>query len=305
MQFSSLRNPHILIQIATLAFAGTVVGDPPNRPAWWTNEATRVILPGVIENNQGPANIGQAKHMARAALLALRASGQTQIADDIEAVLVGPPVAGSPSLNPPLASWDPPTTPAEKEKQKAPLLIGQLKAISAPFHLKVYQAAPAWLTGERSIYGLLDNGTYPWTTSQADDANMAPATIGQVKAVFSLDFASDREVAPNTDGLSDLWEIVNFGSLSQSATGDPDNDGLNNAQEYGVGTRPNSTGDADGDDLSNEWELFFGLNPNDFNGPGSDFDGDGVEDYLDARPNDPLVGQVAIVISNPLNGSTH
>ena len=51
--------------------------------------------------------------------------------------------------------------------------------------------APAWLEAER-----ITNGTnhadsiFPWTPETSDDKNKAIATIGQLKAVFSLRFAT-------------------------------------------------------------------------------------------------------------------
>lgn len=69
---------------------------------------------------------------------------------------------------------------------------------------------------------------------------------------------------PNTsgdsdnDGLPDAWELAQFGSLSQGASGDPDRDGYSNLVEYENGTdpkNPNSIpGDADGDSLPDVWE---------------------------------------------------
>ena len=45
-----------------------------------------------------------------------------------------------------------------------------------------------------------------------------------------------EEVLPPTDtdadGLPDEWERIFFGNLSQTGSGDPDGDGLTNAQEY-------------------------------------------------------------------------
>jgi MYXO-CTERM domain-containing protein len=43
----------------------------------------------------------------------------------------------------------------------------------------------------------------------------------------------------DADGLPDTWEQANFGNLSQTPTGDPDADGLNNAAELAGVTDPN------------------------------------------------------------------
>lgn len=40
------------------------------------------------------------------------------------------------------------------------------------------------------------------------------------------------------DGLPDSWELAHFGNLSQTATGDPDGDGVSNLQEFLDGTDP-------------------------------------------------------------------
>lgn len=48
------------------------------------------------------------------------------------------------------------------------------------------------------------------------------------------------------DGLGDAWEKENFGGTSQSGSGDPDGDGLNNTKELAFGTDPNDA-DTDGD----------------------------------------------------------
>ncbi|HJT81552.1 MAG TPA: LamG-like jellyroll fold domain-containing protein, partial [Chthoniobacterales bacterium] len=42
------------------------------------------------------------------------------------------------------------------------------------------------------------------------------------------------------DGLADSWEQSNFGNLAQNATGDLDNDGISNLNEFREGTNPNS-----------------------------------------------------------------
>jgi len=40
------------------------------------------------------------------------------------------------------------------------------------------------------------------------------------------------------DGLADWWETQYFGNLNQTASGDPDGDGLTNLQEYQQGRNP-------------------------------------------------------------------
>jgi len=87
-------------------------------------------------NNHGPANIGQAKWMAKSALEALRAS-EPECVQAIETDLVGPGKI--------IPNWNVPTTEEEKAAQHAPLLIGQLKAISAPFYDHLHSLAPEWL----------------------------------------------------------------------------------------------------------------------------------------------------------------
>ena len=47
------------------------------------------------------------------------------------------------------------------------------------------------------------------------------------------------DVDTDGDGLLDCWELSNFGNLDQTATGDYDNDGINNGDEYANGTDPN------------------------------------------------------------------
>ena len=60
------------------------------------------------------------------------------------------------------------------------------------------------------------------------------------------------------DGLSDAWEMANFGNLdAQSANGDPDNDGLENFREETLGTNPTLI-DSDGDGLSDGFEMGLG-----------------------------------------------
>jgi hypothetical protein len=254
MHFSILRKPHLFIPIAGLVLAVTVSGDPSNRPAWWTDGIPPVITPNAAENNQGPANIGQAKHMVSLALRALDTASPT-IASQIRADLAGT----QPDHSDRIIDL---TVPAPKdtawiEKQKAPLLLGQLKAIAHPFYTQLHAAAPTWLAAERTANGTNNPGSiFPWTATTDDDSNRSIATIGQLKAVFSLRFETLPSPDFDDDGLADAWEILYFSNLAQPGSGDFDSDGLSNLQEQAMGTNPSTIGvDGDGDGLPDDWEL--------------------------------------------------
>jgi hypothetical protein len=228
--------PGILILLAMISLAAP--------PLWWS-EGNPPVVTGVAENNKGPANIGQAKNMVAAALQALDTQAPT-IATQVRADLA--------ISHPDLLTVPSPKTPEWIEKQKAPLLLGQLKAIADPFYTRLHAAAPAWLEAERILNGTNHpNSIFPWTAETTDDANKAIANIGQLKAVFSLRFEG---LDSDGDGLPDAWELQHFTNLDQTSSGDPDNDGLTNAQELAIGTDPTTIGvDANGNGLPDDWEL--------------------------------------------------
>ena len=64
-----------------------------------------------------------------------------------------------------------------------------------------------------------------------------PTEWAYVNAAFDNVVITEKDT--DSDGLSDSWEIVNFGNLSQGPSGDLDSDGLTNLQEYRYGTNPN------------------------------------------------------------------
>ena len=218
-------------------------------PLWWS-EGNPPVINENPANNHAPANIGQAKHMAKSALEALRPI-LPAVADQIEADLVGP---GNP-----IPSWAAPANQAEIDQNHAPLLIGQLKAIADPFYTRLHAAAPIWLEAERTANGTNHPGSiFPWTSTTTDDNNKGMANIGQLKAAFSLRFDHDADI----DGMPGLWEEAV--GLDQDDPGDADtdldDDGLTNLGEYENGTDPAIT-DTDNDGTTDGDEVLQGSNP--------------------------------------------
>lgn len=114
------------------------------------------------------------------------------------------------------------------------------------------------------------------------------------------------------DGLADLWETQNFGSLDQTGAGDPDGDGYANTAERTAGTNPAKTysnpGDTDEDGLPDAWEMaiFGSLSASGSND--SDTDGSNNRDEFLAGtdpknaaslPTDPKLRWVPVDDGNP------
>lgn len=168
-------------------------------PAWWTQvgaDGLKVINSTVINSDpKGVANIGQAKYMAKRALEAMRLV-IPDTADSIEAQLVG---AGKI-----IPSWDPPAAGSFLAKaQFSPLLIGQLKAIADPFYTALNETDSEWVLSQLAENGTIDlenlDNFFPWTSNEEDNADKAIATIGQLKAVFSLRFETIPQEMESAD----------------------------------------------------------------------------------------------------------
>ncbi len=130
-----------------------------------------------------------------------------------------------------------------------PLSIGQLKYLAKPFYDRLNSATVDFNT---SAMNPASTDIYPWTIDQNDDADLALATIGQLKFVFSFDLklwllpAEDMD----RDSLLDTWEQI----IIDADTGDTitviadvqpeddyDTDGLNNQSEFIQGRNPLSS----------------------------------------------------------------
>jgi len=99
-------------------------------------------------------------------------------------------------------------------------------------------------------------------------------------AAFADGAAFPDDVDSDGDGVSDAWEVVYFGDLTQDGTADGDGDGVNDLNESLAGTDPTvpqaGTTDTDGDGLTNQQEQQAGTNP-----ALVDTDDDGLTDALE------------------------
>ncbi len=85
------------------------------------------------------------------------------------------------------------------------------------------------------------NGSEPW-------GNCALNPFSPTSNVSSVNITL-KDAGAGCDGVPDWWKLNHFGSLAQNGSMDFDNDGLNNYQEFLVGTDP-AKSDTDGDGLN-------------------------------------------------------
>jgi hypothetical protein len=171
--------------------------------------ASRGLLAGQVDDYSA-INVGQLKYIATLAAVQM----------DLR---LAPAGAGAP-INQTIASWVQPTTSTRDDY--AAVNVGQLKSIAKLYYDRLGLA-------------------YPWSAVTSDDDDYALVNLGQLKYVFSFQIASPGDA--DADGLLDLWETAQFGSITaQSGAGNaetPLSDSLSNRAESLAGTNPNTVAD--------------------------------------------------------------
>ncbi len=102
---------------------------------------------------------------------------------------------------------------------------------------------------------------------------------GHVDDIY-IGIARPEGLSSDGDMLPDEWEWRNIGSLGRDGTGDLDNDGLSDFDEYVSGTNPASS-DTDGDGLPDAWEIANSLDPLNAADSALDSDGDGLSNLAE------------------------
>ena len=229
----------------TISFTDSISWADPGTasyPTWWetrgvvASEDAQPPAPSDpdyeawVQGNYAPANLGQAKNMAKAAYLEMESLSGESVGGELASMVTD--FSTDPSIN------------------YAPLNLGQLKAIAKPFYDTMH--AESGFVLQLTDGTTFEDGEYPWDSSTPVAENYVPANLGQLKYVFSfllIDWpsATDRD----GDGMDDEWEeqIISAGITDQNGDGiidvadvtadaDFDQDGLTNKQEYIAGTNP-------------------------------------------------------------------
>ncbi|MEY2562295.1 MAG: hypothetical protein QOH88_488 [Verrucomicrobiota bacterium] len=135
-------------------------------PSWWSSRG--VLVQNAAADDYAPANQGQLKHIAKAAVA------------EMDATLKGG--AGN-ALRGLIASW---STPSPGSDDFAPVNLGQLKNVAKLFYDRLISV------------GLIDY--YPWLSALTPSDDFAIANIGQVKKLFSFEIPAPN---PLDDPLGD------------------------------------------------------------------------------------------------------
>ena len=135
-------------------------------PTWWSQRA--VIIENAAADDYAPANQGQLKNIAKAAVA------------EMDTRLTG---GAGVELHNLINNW---SVPSLTTNDFAPVTAGQLKSVAKPFYDKLIAA------------GLVD--FYPWLSAINPADDFAVANIGQVKNLFSFQIPASNSV---TDSFQD------------------------------------------------------------------------------------------------------
>jgi hypothetical protein len=111
------------------------------------------------------------------------------------------------------------------------------------------------------------SGVITWTPSQSDAGTSKVITVKAtdngipVKSVTRSFTVTVPDMADDdNDGMGDAWEMTHFETLDRDGTGDFDQDGLSDLDEFIYGTNPKMK-DSDGDTHEDGWEVARGFDP--------------------------------------------
>jgi len=189
-------------------------------PSWWLDSSNPVLTPGVESRNFAIANTAQLKWIATRAKAHLDATLPGGAGTAIDNLVAGfKPQAG--------VSY----TQAELDQihrdNFAPATLGQVKAVAVAFYDRLWNLSPRYDTNlnlKANGYPQTWTSKYPWNDPAVPvSENYKPATVGQLKLVFSFDI-----VDSNQNGTFDYLEGI---YPAASDTRDTDGDGVPDAQD--------------------------------------------------------------------------
>ena len=145
------------------------------QPDWWADYS---LIDNSVRQDDAIATVGQAKHVVQKAYQYL----------EVKLASVGGAGAEVTALYNSYCA----NAPANPNADLQLLTIGQLKYLAKPFYDRLNSNE---VSLDTSTMNPASVDIYPWTSDQMDDADLAFATLGQVKYTFSFDLSS--WTAPN------------------------------------------------------------------------------------------------------------